>query len=323
MKFDRQIKQLIFHTNTVDLTSMLKERNCFVAGGALRSIFTGEEINDLDVYFRDFESFKRTILDMENDAGYCRSYTDKSVLFTLIRDNIVYNVQFIFFKFFDNPEEIFDTFDFTNCMALYDFKTNEIIAKEEFFLHNMQRRLVVNVETSYPILSALRVKKYTDRKYSISKKEFVKIMIAVNRLKINDWSELENHIGGMYGSNIKDVIDITKEYNFENVIEELDKLSEENSNSIGNGKGLNFVSNMTETESTKLYEDFKLVIRKMEKKPIVLYKTFSNGCYFEYDGERIFKVKIDVDKLKEKDINFVVLPASSLQNVKFYKMVRK
>ena len=41
-----------------ELVDLCKASNAIIAGGAITSIFTDKEINDLDVYFRTFEDME-------------------------------------------------------------------------------------------------------------------------------------------------------------------------------------------------------------------------------------------------------------------------
>lgn len=179
-----------------DILNIIKEEKCIIAGGCITSLFTRRDINDIDIYFRNKESLIRALKYIKDDY-YINSHTDKATMFT--EKEQAY--QFIHFKFFNDAKEIFDTFDFTVCMAAYDFKTNEFILHDEFLKHNAQKMLKFNHNTAYPIMSALRVQKYEKKGYVISKPEFIKIMLTINNLKINTYKEVKEQIGGMYGVN--------------------------------------------------------------------------------------------------------------------------
>jgi len=61
-KHSRQKKQLLsLVSETEGLEELFKELGCFVAGGAVTSVFTNKEVNDLDIYFRDKESLIKFI----------------------------------------------------------------------------------------------------------------------------------------------------------------------------------------------------------------------------------------------------------------------
>lgn len=202
-----------------NFAKVLKNYNCFVAGGAITSVFTNKEINDIDIYFRSKDDLRNFMINNELFIVYA---TDKS--FTFKEKDVVY--QAIFFDTFKSAEDIFDRFDFTVCMGAYDFKTDEFILHKDFFRHNSQRVLRVNNATDYPIISALRVDKYKKKGYNISKAEFIKILMAVNKLKIENFQEFKSHCGGMYGENFDKIFkDIeNEEFDINKALEKLDEI---------------------------------------------------------------------------------------------------
>lgn len=203
-----------------DLYNLLKDHECIVAGGAILSIFTNKEINDVDVYFRNSTKLKEFLL--EGMKGkWITAHTDKAILFSAHG----IQVQTIYFKYFENVEELFNTFDFTVCMAAYDFKTEGFILHDDFLLHNVSKTLIFNDKTDYPIISALRVQKYRDKGFKISKCEFLRIMLTVLNLKIDNYKDLKEQMGGMYGENFDELIENKDEFDMAKVIEDLSKLS--------------------------------------------------------------------------------------------------
>ncbi len=143
--------------------------------------------------------------------------TTKSILFT--KDNV--NLQLIYFKFFKTPEEIFNTFDFTVNMAVYDCAEEKFVLHDSFLKDVAQRRLSINPNTSFPIISLLRVDKYKQKGYSISRKDFVNLCLSVNKLSIDSWEELANAIGGMYGYTYTDLFDTKKDFSIDEAINQL------------------------------------------------------------------------------------------------------
>jgi hypothetical protein len=232
-----------------DISLLLEKAKCFIAGGSVTSVFSGKEINDIDVYFRDYKSLiwvlsnlfnidnddVDELLDISSFSMIYTNHTKKSILFT--KDSL--NLQLIYFKFFNSAEEIFDTYDFTINMGAYDCAENKFVLHEKF-LHNVaQRRLIVNPKTSFPIISLLRIDKYKQRGYSISRKDFVNLCLSVNRLKLNSWEELADAIGGMYGYVYTDLFDVKKEYSIDEAINQL-MILESNMDSVACVKSLSF-----------------------------------------------------------------------------------
>jgi hypothetical protein len=191
-------KKKLLNSLNEDILELLKNEQCIIAGGSITSLFTRNEINDIDIYFRSKESLINALKEIKEQSTIM-AFTDKATMF--VKDSSEYAYQFIHFKFFDNPQEIFDTFDFTVCMGAYDFKTDDFIFHPSFLTHNSQRLLKVNEKTAYPIMTALRVQKYLDKGYTISKPEFIKIMLVINQLNIITYKQLKEQMGGMYGVN--------------------------------------------------------------------------------------------------------------------------
>lgn len=210
-------KQLLKERLGDALYGELKRCNCFLAGGAITSIFTRQEINDFDIYFRRAEDAFSFILD---NGGWTIMETDKA--FTIKHKKEM--LQAIFFKYFSAAEEIFESFDFTVCMGAYDFQSEEFVLHEDFLKDNASRRLVFNSKTNFPLISALRVEKYKGKGYSISKKEFVKILLGISNLKIDSYEKLKVHVGGMYGDDITHLLNISEEkpFNLEEITATMD-----------------------------------------------------------------------------------------------------
>lgn len=184
------------------LYDILKSFNVMVAGGTITSLFTNHEINDIDVYFRSKEDLE-DFLKEEMEGTWIIAHTDKALLFRY--DKI--EVQAIYFRYFTTPQEIFDTFDFTVCMGAFDFSTEEFVLHNDFIKHNSQRILKFNQGTAYPIVSALRVDKYKKKGYTISKPEFIRIMLTILKSEIKDYKTLKEQMGGMYGENYDKLIE--------------------------------------------------------------------------------------------------------------------
>lgn len=179
-----------------NLYESLKKYQCIVAGGTITSLFTNREINDIDIYFKSPKQLEEFLMgDMEGE--WIIAHTDKALLFRYEK----IDVQAIYFKYFQSAEEIFDTFDFTVCMGAYDFEKDQFVLHKDFLKHNAQRILKFNQNTAYPIVSSLRVDKYKKKGYSISKAEYIRIMLTILKLDICDYETLKEQMGGMYGEN--------------------------------------------------------------------------------------------------------------------------
>lgn len=212
-----------------DLVSVLEENNAFIAGGAVTSVFTNKPINDYDIYFRNKTEFTQVVSEVMNltsngivSSSSCWMFnvTDKSLMFKS-GENLI---QFICYRFFDNPEELFKSYDFTINMGAYKFDRNDFEFHPDFFLHNSQRYLHFNPGTDYPLVSAMRVQKYKERGYNISKAQMLKILMTISDLQISSWNDFKDHVGGMYGLSVDDVFDTTQPFSKFEAIFQLDNL---------------------------------------------------------------------------------------------------
>lgn len=226
-----ELKQILDILDS-DMLGSLEDANAFVAGGAITSVMTKKPINDLDIYFRDRTSFTEVLCELyqvrdysssiNTDFGWMVQSTEKSLMFKK-GESIV---QLICYKFFSTPEELFESFDFTINMGALELRGNNWKFHPDFFRHNAQRYLHFNSGTDYPIVSALRVQKYKDRGYTISKAQMLKIMMTITKLDIFSWHEFKDHVGGMYGLPVEEVFDTTQPFSVEEAVFQLDSIED-------------------------------------------------------------------------------------------------
>lgn len=221
-----KIKAIVGH----DLYNFLAEQGCYIAGGALTSVFTNAEINDVDIYFPSKEAFTqvmRAIYDVDgerDDFSYAdaivQHVSNKAVLVKANSGNS--DVQFIAHKFYENALDIFKDFDFSINMAAIDMKSGNFVSTPYFFKHLGQRYLHVNTNTSYPLISTLRVDKYRKRGYNISKAQLLRLLLAVNAKEIDSWEKLADELGGMYGTAPEEIFDYSQPFSLQLAIDKLD-----------------------------------------------------------------------------------------------------
>lgn len=219
-----------------DVIPCLEDVGAYLAGGAVTSVMTNREVNDLDLYFKDEKSFTAFItLWLAGELGFTQvvSVTDKSLTLHDTTNGIL--VQAVYYKWFPTPEDVFKDFDFTINMGLLDLSNSEFHFHENFFKHNSQRYIDVNTNTAYPIITALRLEKYSKRGYTVSKQQFLKVMFAIMKLELKDWESLKNHIGGMYGLSLEDIFDVNKPFSLDEVIVQLDGDKIYSNRNVGSG----------------------------------------------------------------------------------------
>jgi hypothetical protein len=221
-RFTKVIKAAL-GSNVYDI---LKEEKAFLAGGAIASLFCNREINDYDIYCPSKYAVARIMCDAIEDNNVLSPYelmvnacTGKSIMCNKGETAI----QFITFDYFKNVEDLFNTFDFTVCMGAYSFDTEEFLLHDNFLVHNSQRFLKYNQKTAYPLVSALRVQKYIDKGYNISKLEMMRILATVSEIKLTSWKDAEEHLGGMYAQSITALEEAKGDYSIDALLEALGK----------------------------------------------------------------------------------------------------
>jgi len=170
----------------------------FIAGGALTSVFTGQAINDVDLYFKSREAFIAAVRAAYGDGLWCVAASDRAITFS--RGNDV--IQLMHFDFFETAEAVFDAFDFTVCMAAYDLDTEAFAFHPEFFKHASQRHLSFHSGTRYPFGSLLRTIKYRERGYKFGKGDLLRIALCCHQVPLESWDDLAAAIGGQYGERV-------------------------------------------------------------------------------------------------------------------------
>lgn len=109
-------------------------------------------------------------------------------------------------------------------MGAFDFSTEQFILHSDFLKDNCYRTLRFNSNTVYPIISLLRVQKYEEKGYNISKSEFLRILLTCVKLNITSYKELCEQIGGMYGINYDKIFNDDQDFSLESAIEKIKNL---------------------------------------------------------------------------------------------------
>lgn len=204
----------------------LEFTDCFIAGGAVLSRFTKTPIADYDIYPKSNEGILVAIENILSD-GYVLNVTDKAI--TLKSNDygdddnrIIY--QIMIFDTFETPEKIFENFDFTVTMGAYDCDEKAYYVDDNYLLDIASKTLRYNPNTRYPLNSLLRVRKYNEKGYFLSKPENIKMIMNLSDKGLpQSWEELEKEIGGTYGREINLRVE-DKEFTLENLFEVMDSI---------------------------------------------------------------------------------------------------
>lgn len=207
----------------------------FVAGGALRAVFSNEKIKDLDIYFPygkpDIDGFRKGWMELP-DKEVKRLFNSDSAE-TWEKNGV--NIQLIK-KIYGTPKEIINQFDFTICMCAYD-PINDKFVMHDNFLNHLAMKLVYYNPGKYPINSLYRMKKYMEKGYNVPAVEIIKIALTINNLKMENYRDLRDQLEGIDTVLLADITDALMEkkdikYEFTEALEFMNKILDEKFNKI-------------------------------------------------------------------------------------------
>lgn len=296
----KYLKDNMFDHKAYDL---LKEKKCFLAGGSVIGLFTGQEIKDLDIYCRNVEDAIDVATALQNMHHYKPTYADSKSIVLSYDEREVPPVNMITFKYFNSLEEIFDTYDFTACMGGFDFEKEEFGFHERFFKDNMAKRLYYSSGSHYPIGAIVRrMDKYRRKGYKISSKELLKMVLDCFKLDLSTPEKLKEQVSGMYGTSIDDILPKGEEFSLPAVVKALDNINDVVvSHDSFPGKP------QEEVNFTKAFE-----------KELSLVKLKNTILYKSKTGRLVFAAKdIELTEEEEKALSVVEFP------IKAYKYVHR
>lgn len=174
-------------------------KGAWLAGGFLRSMIAGEDelSGDIDFFFNSEDSFdkmleliKHPVSGAEKAFGYYSIPEYESVEKLRIIDctslvSFRPNIQLVRLFWFDSPEHVIDSFDFTVCQFATDGET--LWFNPQAFEDIKTKTLKQNRETGDAIAILNRVLKYQSKGYKISAEDFQTVENnAVKTLNSND-----------------------------------------------------------------------------------------------------------------------------------------
>jgi hypothetical protein len=99
-------------------------------------------------------------------------------------------------RFFGEPKEIHDNYDFQHAMGYYDSGSRELVLPAEALECLLSRTLIYR-GSLYPICSIFRAKKFIERGWRISAGQLLKIMWQISELDLKDMNILKEQLTGV------------------------------------------------------------------------------------------------------------------------------
>jgi hypothetical protein len=98
-------------------------------------------------------------------------------------------------RFYGEPKDIHDNFDFQHAMSYYDYSTKNLVLPAEA-LECLLSRTLVYKGSLYPLCSIFRMKKFLERGWRISAGEQLKILWQISEVNLKDSETLMEQLTG-------------------------------------------------------------------------------------------------------------------------------
>lgn len=119
-------------------------------------------------------------------------------------------------RFYGEPHEIHDNYDFEHACCYYDFDESLLVTPEKALLALMSRTLIYR-GSLYPISSIFRMKKFLNRGWRISAGQQLKIMWQISELDLTDYEVIKEQLTGVDQSYLYSLICATKDMKTEDI----------------------------------------------------------------------------------------------------------
>lgn len=101
----------------------------------------------------------------------------------------------IVIRFYGEPEEIHENYDFVHCTNYWTFEGGVVLYKAA--LEALMQKELVYVGSKYPLCSIIRTRKFLKRGYQINAGQYLKMAFQLNQLDLTDVDVLEDQLVGV------------------------------------------------------------------------------------------------------------------------------
>ncbi len=223
------------------------DKNAIITGGAIASMLLNEDVNDYDYYFRDKETVLAVAnyyVKIFNECNGCDATVDETEN-RIIVNNIPYdevcnfdaddldgvvknqsgeylpvfisenaitlsNQIQIVLRFYGEPEEIHNNYDFVHCTNYYIPSKNELSLNPKA-LESLLTKELHYMGSRYPVCSVFRTRKFIERGWSINAGQYLKMCYQIAKLNLNDIDVLREQLVGVDTLHFLQMIDILED----------------------------------------------------------------------------------------------------------------
>lgn len=122
----------------------------------------------------------------------------------------------IVIRFYGEPEEIHNNYDFAHAMNYYEYNDDLLVLKPEALECLLSRTLIYR-GSLYPICSMIRVRKFMQRGWRISGGQLLKIAFQISELDLTDTNVLKEQLTGVDAAYFHQLLEALREVNLEEV----------------------------------------------------------------------------------------------------------
>lgn len=99
-------------------------------------------------------------------------------------------------RFYGNPEEIHDNYDYVHCTNYWTSKDRKVVLKQDALEALLSKELQY-IGSKYPLASVIRTRKFLKRGWSINAGQYLKMAFQLSQLDLTDFETLEDQLIGV------------------------------------------------------------------------------------------------------------------------------
>lgn len=122
----------------------------------------------------------------------------------------------IVIRFYGQPEEIHNNYDFVHAMNYYDLNEDKLELKVEALTALMSRTLIYK-GSLYPLATMFRIKKFLNRGWRISAGQILKVSFQISELNLSDMKTLKQQLVGVDAAYFHQVLNAVKDVDPEKI----------------------------------------------------------------------------------------------------------
>lgn len=119
-------------------------------------------------------------------------------------------------RFYGEPEEIHQSYDFSHCMNYWESGTNKLTLKQSALEALLSKTLVYH-GSQYPLCSVIRARKFIERGWRINAGQYLKMAMQISELDLTRHDVLEEQLTGVDVAYFAEVLEKIKMKNPEGV----------------------------------------------------------------------------------------------------------